>query len=129
MVKINKQEVQKLMEKLGISEEEAIELIKFDNDEIDNDEVTELEQKAKKVKESKKRSPLEKVKNAKAKKKTDENKEKIMALLEDLVKGNELFTNPKNVTPTKITFTVNGEFFTISLTKHKKCPDGYSNEG
>lgn len=123
------EEVKKLMEKLGITEEEALELIAFDNDEIDNEEVEELTKKAKEVKESKKRSPLEKVKNMKKTKKADATKEQIMGAIKTMIEQNpDIFVGAKDMTPTKITFTLNGEFFSISLTKHKKCPDGFSIE-
>lgn len=50
MKSINKQEVQNLMKTLGLTEEEAIELWKCDNDMAENEEQKELDKKASKVK-------------------------------------------------------------------------------
>lgn len=50
MKNINKQEVQNLMKTLGLTEEEAIELWKCDNDMAENEEQKALDKKASKVK-------------------------------------------------------------------------------
>jgi phage I-like protein len=125
-----KKEVAKLMETLGISEKEAIEVIEFDKGNIDNEEVEQIEQKekeAQKDKKPKKGSSLDKVKHQKAKKKIDENKEKIMSTISKMITENaSLFIAPKDITPSKITFKdKDGNYYSISLTKHKTAPDGY----
>lgn len=115
------------MERLEISREEAEELIAFDNGEIDNEEVAEIEQKIETKKVAEKRSPLEKVKNQKAKKKADKNKETVTETLFNFVKSSEIFVKEQEISATKISFQdKDGNFYTIALTKHKSRPNGYT---
>ena len=129
MTKKEKEEqIKTLMENLEISREEALEVIAFDNGEVDNEEVAEIEQKIEVKKEKEKRSPLEKVKNQKAKKKADENKETIKETLFNFVKDSEIFVKEQEISATKISFQdKDGNFYTIALTKHKSRPNGYTN--
>lgn len=127
------EQIAKMMEALSLSYEEAAELVGFDNGEIENEEVEKIEKKiaenTKSEKSKQKRSTLEKVKNMKKKKAVDADKEKIMAVIKEMVAANlEIFGNAQSLTPTKITFTLNGNYYTISLTKHKSKPDGYNEE-
>lgn len=128
MTKKEKEEqIKTLMENLEISREEALEVIAFDNGEVDNEEVAEIEQKIEVKKEKEKRSPLEKVKNQKAKKKADENKETIKETLFNFVKDSEIFVKEQEISATKISFQdKDGNFYTIALTKHKSRPIGYN---
>ena len=129
MTKKEKEEqIKTLMENLEISREEALEVIAFDNGEVDNEEVAEIEQKIEVKKQKEKRSPLEKVKNQKAKKKADENKETIKETLFNFVKDSEIFVKEQEISATKISFQdKDGNFYTIALTKHKSRPNGYTN--
>lgn len=118
------EQLAKYMTKLEIPREEAEELLKFDNDEVDNEVVAQIEQKVAVVKE--KRSSIEKVKNQKAKKKVDGNKQEIAETLVNFIKDSDIFVNPQEISATKTSFMdKDGNFYTISLTKHKTCPDGY----
>ena len=115
------------MKVLEISREEAEELYAFDNDEIDNDEVTEIENKVTaQVDKEQGRSSLEKVKHMKAKKKGDANKETI---IEDIFAATDASENVFQAMPisaTKMSFMdKDGNFYTVAITKHKKQPEGY----
>ena len=80
-------EILKNMEVLEISREEAEELYAFDNDEIDNEVVTEIEEKQQERKAAAAgRSSIEKVKHMKAKIKGDANKELIIDDIFDKIK-------------------------------------------
>lgn len=132
MAKVNEKEVKKLMESLEISREEAIELLSFDNGEADNEEVNNIDKKAKEnesadkgSKKGKKGSSLDKVKNQKAKKKVDEVKEKLMSKVMAMLQLADV-KKPQQLTSTKVTFKVGEEFYSITLTKHKAKPDGYA---
>lgn len=115
------------MKVLEISREEAEELYAFDNDEIDNDEVTEIENKVTAQSDKEQgRSSLEKVKHMKAKKKGDANKETI---IEDIFAATDASENVFQAMPisaTKMSFMdKDGNFYTVAITKHKKQPEGY----
>lgn len=115
------------MKTLELTREEAEELYAFDNDEIDNEEVIEIENKvAIQTQQEQGRSSLEKVKHMKAKKKGDVHKEAIIA---DIFAGTEASTNvfqPMEISATKMSFMdVEGNFYTVAVTKHKKQPEGY----
>lgn len=121
-------QIKNFMETLEISREEAEELIAFDNGEVDNEEVAEIERKIETKKVAEKRSPLEKVKNQKAKKKADKNKETVTETLFNFVKSSEIFVKEQEISATKISFQdKDGNFYTIALTKHKSRPNGYTN--
>ena len=89
----------KLMEKLAIPLEEAVELQEFDKNPQDLD--TKQKAKADKVKTDVMSSILE--------------------LLQDMTKNPELVKNGQ------ICFRgLDDQFYTLKLTKNKSCPDGYS---
>ena len=129
MSKKQEKEIQKLMSALEISREEALEMLEFDKGNVDNEEVEKIEEKEKEVdkKPKKKTDSLAKVKMQKAKKKEDLVKDGIMAKINEMVNWGEEFNAPQGMTSSKVTFTSSdGNFYSISLTKHKAKPDGYS---
>lgn len=125
-------EIKKNMEILGISREEAEEMWAFDHDEIDCEEVDAIEDKIKETQKSDKKktgSPLDKVRNMKAKKKADAEKHNIIqsvfSFLKTLGETGEI-VSPQEISTTKMSFKgVNGGYYTVTITKHKSCPDGY----
>lgn len=125
-------EIKKNMEILGISREEAEEMWAFDHDEIDCEEVDAIEDKIKETQKSDKKktgSPLDKVRNMKAKKKADAEKhniiQSIFSFLKTLGETGEI-VSPQEMSTTKMSFKgVNGGYYTVTITKHKSCPDGY----
>lgn len=125
-------EIKKNMEILGISREEAEEMWAFDHDEIDCEEVDAIEDKIKETQKSDKKktgSPLDKVRNMKAKKKADAEKHNIIqsvfSFLKTLGETGEI-VSPQEMSTTKMSFKgVNGGYYTVTITKHKSCPDGY----
>lgn len=125
-------EIKKNMEILGISREEAEEMWAFDHDEIDCEEVDAIEDKIKETQKSDKRktgSPLDKVRNMKAKKKADAEKyniiQSVFSFLKTLGETGEI-VSPQEMSTTKMSFKgVNGGYYTVTITKHKSCPDGY----
>lgn len=124
--------VEKMMSALGISKEEAEDLVKFDMEEIDNEEVSAIESKAKEnepsKKPAKKGDSLAKVKTQKAKKKADEVKDVIIKGIKEYIDANpEIYIEPQELTSTKVTFMgQDGAFYSVAITKHKACPDGYA---
>lgn len=125
-------EIKKNMEILGISREEAEEMWAFDHDEIDCEEVDAIEDKIKATQKNDKKktgSPLDKVRNMKAKKKADAEKHNIIQsvfnFLKTLGETGEI-VSPQEMSTTKMSFKgVNGGYYTVTITKHKSCPDGY----
>lgn len=125
-------EIKKNMEILGISREEAEEMWAFDHDEIDCEEVDAIEDKIKATQKNDKKktgSPLDKVRNMKAKKKADAEKyniiQSIFSFLKTLGETGEI-VSPQEMSTTKMSFKgVNGGYYTVTITKHKSCPDGY----
>lgn len=129
MAKLSNKEkaIQDNMRILEITREEAEELYAFDNDEIDNDEVAEIEEKvAEQTEKAKGRSSLEKVKHMKAKKKGDAQKEAIINDIFTSTEESPLVFNAMAISTTKMSFMdAEGNFYTVAITKHKKQPDGY----
>lgn len=125
-------EIKKNMEILGISREEAEEMWAFDHDEIDCEEVDAIEDKIKATQKNDKKktgSPLDKVRNMKAKKKVDAEKyniiQSVFSFLKTLGETGEI-VSPQEMSTTKMSFKgVNGGYYTVTITKHKSCPDGY----
>lgn len=125
-------EIKKNMEILGISREEAEEMWAFDHDEIDCEEVDAIEDKIKETQKSDKKktgSPLDKVRNMKAKKKADVEKHNIIQSVFSFLKTlgeTGGIVSPQEMSTTKMSFKgVNGGYYTVTITKHKSCPDGY----
>ena len=118
----------KNMEVLEISREEAEELYAFDNNEIDNEVVNEIEEKQQERKAATEgRSSIEKVKHMKAKIKSDANKELIIDSIFENTQVSEHVFNAQEMTATKMSFQdKDGFFYTVQVTKHKARPDGYA---
>ena len=129
MAKLTNKEKEILLytEVLGLSREEAEELYAFDNDEIDNEEVTAIEEKQQKKKAAQEgRSSIEKVKHMKAKAKADANKELIIDDIFTMAQTSEHIFNAQEMTATKMSFQdKDGNFYTLQVTKHKSRPEGY----
>lgn len=125
-------EIKKNMEILGISREEAEEMWAFDHDEIDCEEADAIEDKIKETQKSDKKktgSPLDKVRNMKAKKKADAEKyniiQSVFSFLKTLGETGGI-VSPQEMSTTKMSFKgVNGGYYTVTITKHKSCPNGY----
>jgi hypothetical protein len=125
--------VLKSMEKLALSREQALALWDFDHEKAeDPKEVSDIEAKlSAEAKLAKKASsPINKVKNLKAKKKEDLSKENIIDLVEAFLGENaiagQVLADVQKVTSTKFVFKdMNGDFYTLAITKNKKMPDGY----
>ena len=134
MGKGQEKEISILMEKLGVTREEALEILDFDKGNIDNEEVEKLEEKAKaQAKEEKKpktgkkvKSSLDKIKYQKAQKKVDVTKTAIMELITNSLETSELIQLFQKMTATKSSFMdKEGNYYSVSLTKHKTKPDGF----
>lgn len=116
--------IKTFMESLEVTREEAEELYKFDHDEVTNEVADAIEDKI--ADKGEKRSPLEKVKHQKAKKKADANKEGIIAAIFGFVEGSDVMVNAQGISATKMSFKdADGNYYTVAVTKHKSKPDGY----
>ena len=146
----NQFEVVHLMNKLNITEQEALELIKFDKQ-------SEAQQKAKleemgvntpalskatvqtkstapKTKasaspasnsKSKNENSVSKTKNQKSSSKSKNEKEKLIAEMNSFVAGLDV-SGIQNLKSTSVTFKgADGNYYTIALTAHKGAPTGY----
>ena len=120
--------IEKSMQKLEISESEAEALWDFDHDGEAPQEVLTIEQKIAK----KEASPINKVKNLKAKKKVDVYKTTIIDEIKQFLETAHLSSNsvilaPEEVKTGKFVFVdESGSFYTLALTKNKQKPDGYA---
>ena len=134
MGKNQEKEITILMEKLEITREEALEILDFDKGDCYNEEAEELEEKAKiQAKEEKKpkdgkkgKSSLDKIKYQKAQKKVDVTKAAIMDLIDSTLSTSELIQLFQKMAATKSSFMdKDGNYYSVSLTKHKAKPDGF----
>ena len=134
MGKNQEKEITILMEKLELTREEAMEILEFDKGNIDNEEAEELEEKVKtQTKEEKKpkdgkkgKSSLDKIKYQKAQKKVDVTKAAIMDLITSTLSTSELIQLFQKMAATKSSFMdKDGNYYSVSLTKHKTKPDGF----
>lgn len=118
------------MKNLGLTYEEAEELWAFDNEEIENEVVNEIEAKVvHRQVEKEKRSSIEKVKHMKAKIKSDVNKENIIDDIFNKTQESEHVFKCQEMTATKMSFMdKDGFYYTVQVTKHKAKPDGYGAE-
>lgn len=126
-------EIKKNMEILGISRDEALEMWAFDHDEVECEEVNAIEEKIGAIKKEagpKTGSPLDKVRNMKAKKKADAEKEGVIKTIFNFLRGEAAsgaIIQPQEMSTTKMSFMgTNGGYYTVTITKHKARPDGYS---
>lgn len=120
------------MEALGITEEEAREIIAFDNEEIELDEVKEMTEKAKKLQKTdvkrgrKPKNQGEKtgmlgVQNQTRAKKANPTKARIIAQLFQAIQELEGVQNAENPNPEKtIMFELDGNTFEIDLKQKRK---------
>lgn len=122
--------IKNTMAKLGISEEEAVQLWAFDQDEITVPEVEAIEAKLAKPKSAEEKraaSPIAKVKNMKAQKKADAEKEGVLEGVFGFLKAAEFAVKPQQVATTKMVFQgADGGWYTVAVTKNKSKPDGYT---
>lgn len=119
--------IEKNMRLLDLTREEAEELYDFDHEKIDNEEVIKIEQKVEGNKETVKRSSIEKVKYMKAKKKSDACKEGVIDTVFNDIRARENLVLAQQIgTNTMVFMDELGGYYTVKITKNKKCPDGYS---
>ena len=146
----NQFEVVHLMNKLNITEQEALELIKFDK-QSEALQKTKLEEMgvntpalskatvqtkstAPKAKssaspasnsKSKNENSVSKTKNQKSSSKSKNEKEKLIAEMNSFVAGLDV-SGIQNLKSTSVTFKgADGNYYTIALTAHKAAPTGY----
>lgn len=121
--------IKNAMQRLDINEYEAQELWEYDNEEFEIEEHTHIKEEQKKEKDEKKVSPIAKVKTMKAKKKIDEQKQSILNLIFNFVNNAEQVKCYQQITSTKASFKDSfGNYYSISVTKHKKKPEGFKEE-
>jgi hypothetical protein len=124
--------VKNAMSKLGITEVEANALWSFDKEEVTVPEVEAIEAKLaapKTAEEKRVSSPIAKVKNMKAQKKADAEKEAVLQGVFDFIKIAGFAVKPQQVATTKVVFQgADGGWYTVAVTKNKDKPDGYTVE-
>lgn len=124
--------VKDLMEALGITEEEAKEIIAFDNEEIELEEVNEMTEKAKsfqktevkrgrKPKNQGEKTGMLGVQNQTRAKKANPTKQTIIAKLFQAIQELDGIQNATNPNPEKtILFELDGNTFEIDLKQKRK---------
>ena len=146
----NQFEVVHLMNKLHITEQEALELIKFDkqSEALQKAKLEEMgvntpalskatvqtKSTAPKAKasaspasnsKSKNENSVSKTKNQKSNSKSKNEKEKLIAEMNSFVAGLDV-SGIQNLKSTSVTFKgADGNYYTIALTAHKAAPTGY----
>ena len=146
----NQFEVVHLMNKLNITEQEALELIKFDkqSEALQKAKLEEMgvntpalskatvqtKSTAPKAKasaspasnsKSKNENSVSKTKNQKSSSKSKNEKEKLIDEMNSFVAGLDV-TGIQNLKSTSVTFKgADGNYYTIALTAHKAAPTGY----
>ena len=146
----NQFEVVHLMNKLNITEQEALELIKFDkqSEALQKAKLEEMgvntpalskatvqtKSTAPKAKssaspasnsKSKNENSVSKTKNQKSSSKSKNEKEKLIAEMNSFVAGLDV-SGIQNLKSTSVTFKgADGNYYTIALTAHKGVPTGY----
>jgi hypothetical protein len=121
------EEVKHLMDKLKISEEEALEVWQFDHS-TDQQQKETLSNLGIKEEEKPKRtaSPINKVKQMKKKVEIDEIKEVIKQQFFEWLQSNENIIMPQEIKNNQFGFMdKKGNFYSFKLTKHKTIQDGY----
>lgn len=121
------EQVAKLMKTLDITEQEALELLEYDED-VKKDRPTEydLTEEQKKVAKKYTKADRQKTVNAYGKtvtreRKPDEDKRTIIELLFDTLCDEETFENVEIANKEKIiTFNYNGNSYKLDLVKHRK---------
>lgn len=111
-------EIEKFMQKLGISYEEAVQLMEDDEEDFIGEEGEEMTKKAK-INSATERVQGEKPKKKAVKeRKVDEEKGYILSCLRDALGGMGV-ENVSTKTETEVSFTLNGNSYTLKLTKHR----------
>ena len=149
----NQFEVVHLMNKLHITEQEALELIKFDkqSEALQKAKLEEMgvntpalskatvqtKSTAPKTKssaspasnsKSKNENSVSKTKNQKSSSKSKNEKEKLIAEMNSFVAGLDV-SGIQNLKSTSVTFKgADGNYYTIALTAHKAAPTGYKEQ-
>ena len=149
----NQFEVVHLMNKLHITEQEALELIKFDkqSEALQKAKLEEMgvntpalskatvqtKSTAPKAKssaspasksKSKNENSVSKTKNQKSSSKSKNEKEKLIAEMNSFVAGLDV-SGIQNLKSTSVTFKgADGNYYTIALTAHKAAPTGYKEQ-
>lgn len=127
MAKQKAEQIAHLMTTLDLTQQEAEDLWAFDNEETENEEATAIAQAAAPVKE--KRSSLERVRELRAKKQKDTQKESVIETVFGHVRATDAFIQPQEITSGKISFKdALGQYYTVTVTKHKNAPNGYVEE-
>lgn len=124
-MRINEAEVKELMDKLKIDREEAEKLWLFDNGYDDDETVNELTKKAKEIHRYEK-SDAPRKKGTKTRKVDEVKVEIVSTIAQNLTRvmlNDEQLSTPQNIVILKpereITFTLNGDNYSVVLTKHR----------
>lgn len=140
----NQFEVVHLMNKLNITEQEALELIKFDkqSEALQKAKLEEMgvntpalskatvqtKSTAPKAKSSASPASNSKSKNQKSSSKSKNEKENLIAEMNSFVAGLDV-SGIQNLKSTSVTFKgADGNYYTIALTAHKAAPTGYKEQ-
>lgn len=118
MTKFPESEIQKMMKKLDLSREEAIQLLQDDEDDVSVDLTPEQKKVAKKMAQGDRKKETA---PRKRERKADDNKRQLMMLLENAIGHNPntsdfVFTNVER----EATFRYNGELYRLTLAKPRE---------
>lgn len=113
---MKEKEIQKYMDALGISREEAEQLWQDDHDDVVTPEMEEMERKAKQIKRYEK-SDAPRKKTTKERKVDTDKKELLSLLIEGLTKKYPRMVQVKN--EAEFSFTFNENSYTVKLIKHR----------
>ena len=113
---MKEKEIQKYMDALGISREEAEQLWQDDHDDVVTPEMEEMERKAKQIKRYEK-SGAPRKKTTKERKVDTDKKELLSLLIEGLTKKYPRMVQVKN--EAEFSFTFNENSYTVKLIKHR----------
>lgn len=115
----NKQaEIEKFMQKLGISYEEAVQLMKDDEEDFIGEEGEEMTKKAKVNSATERVQSNKPKKKAVKERKVDEEKGYILSCLRATLGGMGI-ENMTTKTETEVSFSFNDNQYTLKLTKHR----------
>ena len=114
---MKEKEIQKYMEKLDISREEAEQLWKDDHEGYESEEMKEMERKSKQIKRYEKSETIKK--RTPKERKIDEEKKYLLNCYRILTEGLEGTTITAVKNEAEFSFTLNGNSYTIKLIKHR----------
>ena len=109
--------IKNYMEKLGISKEEAVQLWKDDHEDYESPEMKEMGRKAKKMGHREKSDTPRK--KTSRERKVDEEKKHLIACYRVFMMGYEGATVTAVKNEAEISFTLNGNSYTLKLIKHR----------